>query len=66
MDITMEHTMGKSFRRNLFGTISSASSSDIGRQLNFVQDGKNTNSNIGSPNNLAESKKKQKPLFDPG
>ena len=64
MDIPMEHTMGKSFRCNLFGTISSASSSDTGRQLNFVQDGKNTNSNIGSPNDLAESKK-QKPLFDP-
>ena len=65
MDIPMEHTMGKSFRHNLFGTISSASSSDTGRQLDFVQDGKNTNSNIGSPNDLAESKKKQKLLFDP-
>ena len=61
----MEHTMGKSFRHNPFGTISSASSSDTGRQLDFVQDGKNTNSNIGSPKDLAESKKKQKPLFNP-
>ena len=65
MDIPMEHTTGKSFRHNLFSTISSASSSDTGRQLDFVQDGKNTNSNNGSPNNLAELKKKQKPLFDP-
>ena len=60
----MEHDMGKSFRHNLFGTISSASSSDTGRQLNFVHNGKNTNSNIGSPKDLAELKKKQKLLFD--
>ena len=36
----MEHTTGKSFRHNLFSTISSTSSSDTGRQLDFVQDGK--------------------------
>ena len=61
----MEHDTRKSFRHNLFGTISSTSSSDTGRQLNFVHNGKNTNSNIGSPKDLAELKKKQKLLFDP-
>ena len=66
MDIPMEHTTGKSFRCNLFGTISSASSSDTGRQLNFVQDGKNTLTAIlVLPSDLAELKKKQKLLFDP-